>query len=305
MSIKIKHILLLVLIILLSIIVLIVISYKELTSKYNNNVEAENIEKNCDMYYARGGDGWLEVCYLVAQKNGNWDNLFLSENFRKKYNEKDGILGDLQYDSIEYRPYAGSNEDYYFKEDMTYFVITQGKSKTVYKFHPVYLDNNQLDDVQFSEIIQLYDKNGNRISVGGETIDKDSFEYSFFKLCIGGDDEKRIAVTDNFHRKYPFFLDIFEHYSPLTYNLIEFVSERSSWDRKEAYFIVDSKLECKKRHYKVKFTIDSRGYLDDVEVKKVNEVEYESTDEYRSVKLLYPNSNWQNLEITDNYKKSM
>ena len=186
---------------------------------------------------------------------------------------------------------------------MTYFVITQVKSKTVYIFHPVYLDNNQLDDVQFSEIIQLYDKNGKKFVIEGEIIDKEGFEYSFFKLCMGGDDEKRIAVTDNFHKKYPYFLDIFEHYSPLTFNHIEFIPDKSSWEKKEAYFIVDSELECKKREYLVKFTLDKKGYLDDVETMKIKEEQYAGSNEACSAKIKYINSNWDNLKITDDFKK--
>ena len=44
------------------------------------------------------------LCEL-AKKNGDWSNLPLSKNFIKKYNEKDGILKEIEFDNIVYRPY--------------------------------------------------------------------------------------------------------------------------------------------------------------------------------------------------------
>ena len=37
----------------------------------------------------------------IAIKDGNWSNLLLTDNFKSKYNEKDGVLGKLQFDKIE------------------------------------------------------------------------------------------------------------------------------------------------------------------------------------------------------------
>ena len=304
MYIKVKHVLLVFLILLLSIGIVKFIFRK---NDFDDEKIIESnilIDKNYNMDYARGGEQWLELCYIVAKKNGNWSNLPLTENFRKKYNEKDGILGSIQYDNIEYRPYAGTDEDYYFRDYYTYFVITQNKLKTAYIFSPEYInDDILLNDVGIFDTIIVSDENGNKVKSYGHYFNDNSYSYCFYMLSRGDDDERSVAVTPSFHAKYPFFLDIFEHYSPLRFNHIEFVPERSSWERKEAYFIVDSVLECKRRNYKVNFILDSKGYLDDVNVIKVNEEEYEGDNENRSVKLLYTNSNWQNLEITENYRE--
>lgn len=304
MYIKVKHILFVFLILLLSIGIVKFIFRK-------NDFEDEKIiesnilvDKNYNMDYARGGEQWLELCYIVAKKNGNWSNLPLTENFRKKYNEKDGILGSIQYDNIEYRPYAGTDEDYYFRDYYTYFVITQNKLKTAYIFSPEYInDDILLNDVGIFDTIIVSDENGNKVKSYGHYFNDNSYSYCFYMLSRGEDDERSVAVTPSFHAKYPFFLDIFEHYSPLRFNHIEFVPEKSSWEKQEAYFIVDSVLECKKRYYKVKFTLDDKGYLDDVKVIKVNEEEYVGNYDEIAAKLVYENSNWYELKITDNYRK--
>ncbi|MBR1453297.1 MAG: hypothetical protein IJ593_01430, partial [Lachnospiraceae bacterium] len=89
---------------------------------------------------------------------------------------------------------------------------------------------------------------------------------------------------------------------PLKFNHIEFVSEQSSWERKEAYFVVDSILECKKREYLVEFALDKRGYLDDVDVKMIKEEMYEGNSQECSAKIKYIHSNWDNLKLTENFK---
>ena len=304
MQIKVKHILLAFLVLILSIGIIL---YFLSNNNYRHKDAVENdksVNIDYDMDYARGGEKWLELCYIVAKKNGDWSNLPLTDNFRKKYNEKDGILGDVEYDNIEYRPYADTEEDLYFKDYYTYFVITQNQQKTAYIFSPEYIDEDiLLNDVGIFDKVLISDENGNKIKSYGHYFNDNSYSYCFYMLSHGGNDEKSVAVTEHFHRKYPYFLDLFIHYSPLTFNHIEFVPERSSWERKEAYFIVNSQLECKKRYYKVKFTLDNRGYLDDVKVNKVNEEEYDGSSDEIAAKLLYENSNWDELQITDNYRK--
>jgi hypothetical protein len=221
----------------------------------------------------------------------------LSKNFLNKYNEKDGIFGNVQFDKVEYKPY---NNGKYSFEDYSYLVLTQGLKKTAYIFSMV--NGSDGYDIIFGDTIEITDENGQELDAK-VTINKDNFTRIFHMLSRGGDDEKSVVVTDAFHRRYPYFLDIFEHYSPLTFNNIEFAPERSSWERKEAYFIVNSQLECKKRYYKVKFTLDNRGYLDDVKVNKVNEEEYDNNERDGGLHIFYLNSNWNGLNLTDNFRK--
>ena len=296
MEFKAKNILVFAIIIILGLISFIVISIK--TSQNIAIEETKEYEINENKIGFNSYEDTENLIMQIAIKDGNWSNLLLTDNFKSKYNEKDGVLGKIQFDKIEYKPY---NEGRYSFEDRTYFVITQGLKKTAYTFNLIG-KNGYIDDIKYFEIFDLTDENGQELDAR-VTINNDNFTRIFHMLSRGGDDEKSVAVTSNFHRKYPYFLDLFIHYSPLTFNHIEFVPDRSSWERKEAYFIVNSQLECKKRYYKVKFTLDNRGYLDDVKVNKVNEEEYDGSSDEIAAKLLYENSNWDELQITENYRK--
>ena len=124
-----------------------------------------------------------------------------------------------------------------------------------------------------------------------------------YDLSFSYDLESGVAVTEKFHKKYPFFLDLFIHYSPLSYNRIEFIEKESDLDNNIAIFEVDSILECKKRKYEVKLIFDDKLYLDDAEVKLVKEEEYNGDNSERINKITYQNSNWDNLKLTDNFRK--
>lgn len=252
--------------------------------------------------YLKGNENSFIFGYILAQKNGDWSRLPLTNEFRKKYNEKDGILGDVEYDNIEYCPYAGSNEDYYFKDYYTYFVITQGLEKTAYIYDTKYQESGYLlDDVYIREKIRLTDKEGNKLLIIGHSIDRNNYSSCFSSLCRGGDDEKSVAATEHFHKKYPYFLDLFIHYSPLGANEIRF--NGGNWEDRIAYFEVDSVLECVKRGYEVKFEIDDNGYLNDATAICVKAEYYEREYiDYPYDAILYKNSNWNNLKITDKFK---
>ena len=267
----------------------------------NRIVKNKSIEQQIDEMVETGIDyiqfeDFNELGLKVAEKNGNWSKYNLSKNFLNKYNEKDGIFGNVQFDKVEYKPY---NNGKYSFEDYSYLVLTQGLKKTAYIFSMV--NGSDGYDIIFGDTIEITDENGQELDAK-VTINNDNFTRIFHMLSRGGDDERSVAVTPNFYKKYPFFLDIFEHYSPLRFNPIEFVPDRSSWDKQEAYFIVDSKLECKKRYYKVKFTLDDKGYLDDVKVNKVNEEEYKNAEWDGGIHIFYINSNWEGLNLTDSFK---
>ena len=261
----------------------------------------KDMNEKYDFEYARGGNGWLVVCYELAKKNGDWSRIPLTENFKKKYNEKDGILGDITYDKIEYMPYSGTDSDFTFKEYYTYFVIYQGKKQVAYFFDLYYDNNGWIDDVKFYDIIETYDENGKKFEEEKVGIDSNTWTYCFYNLAHGGDAERQVGVTEKFHKKYLYFFSIFEHYSP--YMTIEFEEEKSSFDKMDLYFKTDCSLECKNKEYKVKFLLDSNGFLDEVYVEKIGEEKYKGGSQQLIAKLVYKNSCWDDLEITKQFRK--
>ena len=256
------------------------------------------------IYYGPNSYTSWELGYEVAKKNNDWSKLPLSEKFRKKYNEKDGILGDLQFDNIELTPYDNDEKysnKYYFVNRNNYFVITIGKQKIAYVYNLKY-DNELLSDVWIRDICNLTNEDGEELIVIGYEINKKNFYDSMYNLARGGNDERSVAVTEKFHKKYPYFLDIFIHYSPIGAN--EIIFEEGDYDKRIAYFTVDSILECIKREYEVKFELDEKGYLDDVSVKILNEEPYERDELVKAYDaVFYKNSNWNCLKLTDKFRK--
>lgn len=266
------------------------------------DINKNNDENEMTKYESKIING--ELIEMLIQPNNDWSQLPLTKHFREKFNSKYGVLGDIKADKIELDPYEDGRFTF---DDYSYILVTWGLKQTAYIYH-IEEKKAVFDDFWITQTYEITDENGHQLDMMSK-IDEKNFGVSFSKLAKGFEDEKSVGVTKKFKEKYPYFLSLFIHYSPLEYNFIDFVYEKSSWDKKEAYFEVDSKLECKKREYLVKFTLDKKGYLDTAEVELKNEISYEAPkgkniigrDIYSAV--FYKNSNWDNLEITDSFKR--
>lgn len=278
----------------------------------NNNIIEDVEEETTVDYYEFTDERWA-IGYEVAKKNGDWSKLPLSEKFREKYNEKDGILGkDVKYDEIEYAPLWAQGWDERFDGHKKFFVITQGKSKIGWTY--IIFDNEDglVDDVYLYEKFVFYDENGNAIGIPKYTYYDIGVDFYFNKLGAGYDEESTIEVTKNFRKKYPHFIDLFVHYSPCDFNILKYLFEGSMMDYRinmYANIEIDSILEAKKRYYKVDYSIDDEGRLDDATATLLKEEKYEmgkSENNRGYVRLedyiLYPNSDWSKLKLTDNFK---
>lgn len=273
------------------IVVFIILFVKKLDNNYNTDEVMETTKK------IREFEEHYELAYWVAIKNGDWSDLPLTDVFRKKYNEKDGIFGKMQFDKVEYRPY---HDGKYPFEDFAYLVITQGKKKTAYTYSLDPDSGDGYNDVIIGDVYPLTDEKGNELDFRVGITEK-NFLSKMYGLAWGNEEEQLVGVTDAFHRKYPYFLDLFIHYSPLSFNKIRF--DGGNFDDKVAYFEVDSIFECVKRKYEVKFELDDKGYLDDAETTCISMEKYEIDSlTYPYDTVLYKNSNWNNLKITNKFK---
>lgn len=287
---KIKYFLLLILIMLVCVVGIIFI--------IKNSDTEYLVDESKKEYYI--GKGWHELILEVAKKNNDWTGLPLSKKFRKKYNSKDGILGKIEFDTIELNPFSA--EDNYIGT-MTHLLVKNGKKRSVYIYWQKYENKtNLLDDVSIVGPIDISDEKGEEIDYRLPFIG-DAKLHNIFQLVRGNIYETGVAVTEKFHKKYPFFLDLFIHYSPLSYNDIAFLREESDIDNNIAIFEVNSILECKRRKYEVKLIFDDKMYLDDAEVKLVKEEEYSGDKQYITAKIIYQNSNWDSLELTNSFRK--
>lgn len=266
------------------------------------------IDPKLHEYYIEDEVGREELVLEVVKKNNDWSRLPLSKKFRKKYNFKDGILGKVEFDTIELNHFKEGEKSYIGGTNHLY--LKNGKQEMVYFYAPKYtytpelFDIDYLDDVELIGPIYVTDENGKEMDFRFPFID--DYKIENLRRVVRGEAynaENSVAVTEKFHKKYPFFLDLFIHYSPLSYNRIEFLEKESDLDNNIAIFEVNSILECKKRKYEVKLIFDDKLYLDDAEVKLLDTKEYKGDSQERINKVTYQNSNWDNLKLTDKFKK--
>lgn len=238
----------------------------------------------------------LEMC----KKDGDW-SLIINSDEIGRFNQKDGLLEGFKYDSIESGDWVGDDYSGYVN-----IVAKNDDEERQYRVS-VYKEDGIIQSVivKLGEIKSL--KTNNEIDLNKLKFNKEHVEDNFNSLCKyesaykGGLDwnKEDIGITEHFYKKYPYFLDLFIHYSPLEYNKITLKDLDA--ESQIVIFEVDSRLECKKRTYEVKYILDDNMYLDDVETKILKEVDYEGTSADRENKIFYKNSNWQNLKITDNF----
>ena len=297
-------------IILFIVLIIAIIIKVVLNRNIVNNSLIENVEEESTIDYYEFTDERWAIGYEVAKKNGDWSKLPLSDKFREKYNEKDGILGkDVEYDDIEYAPLWAQGIDERFDGHKKFFVISQGKSKIGWIY--IIFDNEDglVDDVYLYEKFVFFDENGNEVGIPKYTY-YDIWGISYFNKF--NQEENSIEVTDSFRKKYPHFIDLFIHYSPIDFNIVKEIEDASEYNynnKKMATIEIDSILEAVRRYYKVDYTIDDDGRLDDATSTLLKEEKYEmgKSENKRSyadlqAKILYPNSDWSKEKLTDNFK---
>ena len=240
----------------------------------------------------------LEMC----KKNGDWSLLVYSDTI-SGYNQKDGLLKGFDYNEIEASDIVGS-DDYGGYVDV---IARNDKEERRYRVTIGIEDGGiQNINVKLGEIIK---RNTNtEADLNKLKFDKEHTKENFINLSKyesaykGGLDwyGEDIGITDNFYTKYPYFLDIFIHYSPLEYNKITL--KDLDINNQTAIFEVDSVLECKRRTYEVKYILDNKMYLEDVNIKIKSEVNIENSNPKRMEQTFYLNGNLNNIKITNKFK---
>ena len=288
------------------IILIISIAVGGLTIGIIRHIRVTNERKQQELYkYFLWEDREYELIEKVCEKNGNWENYPLSKNFLSKYNAKDGFFGDLKFDKVEVYPYRDV-EGGDFLSCAPHIRISKNNDIIIYLYTPKFVEGeglsySVLDDIELTEPIIVHPGSDGNFEY------KRPFNKSYIKENLSDltSNDKRyinaVALTEHFKNKYPFFIDLFIHYSPLSYNRISRVSSQSDLENNIAIFEVDSILECKKRKYKVKLILDDKLYLDDCDVELLEEMAYEGDHKNSSAKAFYLHSNLENTTLTDEF----
>ena len=241
--------------------------------------------------------GAYELVLLMCQKNGDWSKLPISKETRERFNEKDGLLKDYEFDTIEIDPTTIGKYEY--DSPPAQIILTKGNEKTkVYIDYRYYSDG--LSQVEIKDVIKIIDANGHRLNEG--------FLFDEKHILMNFETWENVGLTDKYisnHGKE--LLNLFIHYSPLDYNPIGFDITKSRLENNMAYFTVTSFLECKEREYEVYYTLDKSNYLDDVDVKcvKERELENDGKNRYGSSNAFYKNSNIYIDYYSEKFKKML
>lgn len=242
----------------------------------------------------------------MCKKNGEWEYIVYTDKIGK-YNKKDGLLGDFKFDNLKL-----VNDD-----EIAPYIYVEASNDKIKRLYHIYWD--EIFNINV-ELVREEDLETNEITnYELKTFTKENIKQNFIDLCkegmkypseyewagtYYGDD---VAVSNSFREKYPFFLDIFIHYSPLEYNKITL--KDIDIDNQIATFEVDSVLECKRRIYEIKYMFDDKMFLNDVDVKLLKEniipVDRQLQLNYNRSQDFYLNTNFdeyrQAIDGTDNY----
>lgn len=237
--------------------------------------------------------GAYELILLMCEKNGDWSKLPISKETREQYNEKDGLLKNFEFDSIELDPEI--IDKYPYDSPPAQILITKGNEKDrIYVDYSFY--SGGIHQVEITDVIRIVDEHGNKLNEGFP-FDEKHIEQNFETWV-------NVGLTDKYVSNHGTeLLDLFTHYSPLDYNPITFVKTKSKLNNHMAYFIVTSVLECKEREYEVYYKLDENNYLDDAYAVCVKEKELEATNTNSGAKAFYLNSNLENTNLSYEFKQ--
>lgn len=260
--------------ILLALIILGILMLKQKNKNYNvidNELIKESYsftEDEINKYNDFFDKGIWKQIILFVKKNGNWDDIPLTKHFREKYNEKDGILGEIQFDKVEYFPYE---EGTYPFTRTSYFVITQGKKKTAYNYNVKYIRGKEvnvgsliglIDDITLSDPIAFIDENGNELDTRIRCTEENWKEI--LMMLAHGNKEKynSIAFTDKFNSQYDSLNDLISKKINESGACYGYKSNDFKNKVAECYWYTKSGDKI----VKVRFVLDDREYIDDIEV---------------------------------------
>lgn len=260
------------LVVLLVVITLLVIIFVNNRNHFNTIPDSMKTESNRMLNM---DDDFVKVVRMVAEKNSNWSQLPLSNNFNKKYNSQDGILGkDDNYTYLSSNTYDSDKE-----KQIVVLNVDHDFKQEYYYVHYILNEQNELDDVEIVNKKLLYDENGKEV-IEKETMDgafdsnivllaaPDRLEYNPFDY---------VYVTDNYLKKWrPGFID---------YDIscgIEPISGLENKEKQIVYlYVVQDKFDENgtiigdewEKYFRIHYFVDENMYLDDVEVEEVSKAE--------------------------------
>lgn len=262
-----------------------------------------------------------EVIEIALKKNQNWSDFieYFTDDFKKKYNEKDGILSKIDVeDAYRDTTYIPQEIDYWDTDTPVYIVKSNGKRYRYY-FRIKSNEWRQIDDLEIIDIVDLDSKDEEVIN--GVRLTEDTTERLLYNMMFKYDGEA--GLTKHFREKYPNFNGFYDRKGlPVEYR---------NYNGKvlNKFRIIDSgQLDYENRvlkniriidayrvlyfNYNINYIIDEHGYLDDYKmilvsadekVRDDNSIIKNSTAGDIVACLSGKNRNWQGLPISHSFRE--
>ena len=274
------------------------VAYEELSNKYTEPLDIIGISS--DKYEERmylENKVWVDkvgvdavymakfetekMVFELCKKDCDFDKYMVTENFKSKYNEKDGILGDVEYDSIEYsKEYKDGGA---YDLEYTNIIITKGKLKKEFKIDYIPVDDfsKALNDINIFSKRELTNENGESVKL---KMDKDNWLNCIERLAFSDDEE--VGKSEKFIEEHPNFTGIFPNICdviPAASSIysISFDESNSSFNKKTIVCNVHNRNLAITKMYKISYATNTEQYISEYKIEDLN---MDIVDEYRGSK---------------------
>ena len=223
---------------------------KDLMRYYNNNIH--------------------EMLLKMLKPGSEWRCFPVSKSIKDKYNEKEGILADYNFDSIEYSDKTKDLINEYGSPGNISVIGTKNQKKK--EIFMTISTNIGLETFEIVKVVDLTDENGNeldtRLRCNEENWDRIIQNFVSQEEI----EQDTIAFTNHFKKLYQNCQNVFlykipthKDYSSAVYSIE--TQEQSNYKNLTAiYRCVKLANTQEKRLYKVHFILDSNQYIDDVDI---------------------------------------
>ena len=281
---KFKYIKYVILVILLIVFGLVVLFFNN-NNRINNETE-EVVDGNEDgnYLYDATSDPYSILVTILNDEKDKIERLPLTKDLNEKY-KTERLNSDNRFVSF-YQYHTNDGTWYNIRElkDNEYEIYADGKQDDKYALiYRMDIDKYLVKNIQLVETIQLADVNGEPTEESKYIIDETNYDWLLRVALfpqeydeatkrvynIPADITRRnIGLTDNFIKKYGYEEDIIKYDTKIGFR----PEKGSNYSDNIFVFSIIKDYQNKEIKYKYKFYLDSKNYLDDVELIDQNEI---------------------------------
>lgn len=281
---KFKYVKYVLLVILLIMFGLVVLFFNNNNRINNETVTVVDDNEDSNYLYEATSDPYSILVTILNDEKDKIERLPLTKDLIVKY-QTERLNSDNRFVSF-YQYHTNDGTWYNIRElkDNEYEIYADGKQDDKYALiYRMDIDKYLVKNIQLVETIQLSDTNGEPTEESKYIIDETNYEWLLrvamypqeydeaTKRVYGIPSEitrRNIGLTDNFIKKYGYEEDIIKYDTKIGFR----PEKGSNFSDNIFVFSIIKDYQNKEIKYKYKFYLDSKNYLDDVELIDQNEI---------------------------------